>query len=92
MPGPADRFPGYFGSPDGPYDDGFSVTPSDSADFATIANAIYCATAQTQLTVVTVKGTVLNLVSCPAGTTFRIRCKRVNSTGTAPGTGIVALV
>lgn len=92
MPGPADRHANFPGAPDGPYRSGFSVTASDTVDFAQIAHALWIATAQTQLTIVTVDGTVLNLVSAPAGTLLRILTKRVNATGTAPGTGIIGLV
>jgi hypothetical protein len=88
---PAEDLSGYSGAVAGPYVDGATVTPSDTVNFAKVCNALYIATAQTALTVVTQKGTVLALVSAPAGTLLPIRCSRVNATGTTPGTGIVAL-
>ncbi len=83
---------GFSGCVDGPYVDGFAVTPHDSTDFANVCNALWFPTAHTTLSIVTQKGTVLTMGAVPAGTMLRVRCKRVNSTGTAPGTGIVALL
>jgi hypothetical protein len=75
----------------GPYVDGEAVIASDEADLSFVCNALWVATAQTALAVVTQRGTVLTLGAVPAGTLLPIRCKRVNSTNTSPGTGIVAL-
>jgi hypothetical protein len=88
----ADNYAGSAGTVDGPYSDGFAVTAHDSNDFSVVCNALWVATAQTALSIVTVRGTVLAMGAVPAGTMLRIRCKRVNATGSTPGTGIVALV
>jgi uncharacterized hydantoinase/oxoprolinase family protein len=87
----AELFPGFSGALGGPYIDGEAVTAHDTNDFANVCSALWVATAQTALAVVTVRGTVLNMGAIPAGTLLPIRCKRVNSTNTSPGTGIVAL-
>lgn len=84
-----DPFPG-FAAPDGPYNDALSVTTSDTDDFISVASALFVATAQTALTVITARGTTLALGAVPAGTTIRLRVRRVKTTGTSPGTGITA--
>lgn len=89
---PASEPYGFSGAPDGPYVDGFAITPHDSTDFAKITSAVYVSIAQTGLTVVFQSGAVLDLGAVPAGTLLRIRCKRINTTGTAPGTGLKGLV
>jgi hypothetical protein len=78
--------------PDGPYADGFAITPHDANDFAKVTSAIYVSIAQTALTVVFATGTVLDLGAVPAGTLLRIRAKRINAAGTAPGTGLKGLI
>lgn len=85
-----DKF-NFGGAVGGPYDDGEAVTASDTVDLAYVCNALWVGTAQTALSIVTAKGTVLALGAVNAGTLLPIRCKRVNSSGSTPGTGIVAL-
>jgi len=83
----------FAGAPDGPYRSGFAITVHDSTDFAKITSAIYVANAKTALTVVFEDGSVLDMGAVPAGTTLRLRLKRINSTGTAPdGTGLKGLI
>lgn len=80
----------FAGAPDGPYLDGFAVTPTDSVDLAQLTTALYIGGAGT-LRIITQKGTTLNFAAVPAGTTIRIRAKQVHSTGTS-ATSIVGLV
>lgn len=82
----------FAGAPDGPYRSGFAITPHDSTDFVSLTSAIYVSIAQTALTVVFQDGSVVDLGAVPAGTLLRIRAKRINATGTAPGTGLKGLI
>lgn len=77
------------GAVDGPYQDGFAVTPSDTVDFGTLASALFIGTGG-QVVLITEKGTQLTFGNVPSGTTMRIRCRRVNQTNTA-ASNIVAL-
>ena len=88
---PADDKFVFAGSPGGPYLDGGAVTASDTVDLPQVCNALWVASAQTTLALVTQRGTVIAMGAVPAGTLLRIRCKRANATGSSPGTGIVWL-
>jgi hypothetical protein len=83
---------GFSGAPDGPYVDGFAITPSDTVDFPQLTSAIFVSIAHTALVVVFQNGTVLDMGAVPAGTTLRLRLKRINATTTAPGTGLKGLI
>lgn len=65
---------------EGPCEDGFAVTPSDSVNFTIAAKCLYVGGAGT-VTIVTRLGTVLQF-TVPAGGILPWRCTRVNSTGT----------
>lgn len=69
--------------------DGAAVTPNDGADLALSARALWIGGAGT-LRVTTLKGTVLNFSSVPAGFMMPVAAVRVHATGTTC-TGIVAL-
>lgn len=86
-----DDFAGYQGAPGGPYKGGVVVTPSDTVNFVRMANALYVGVAQTALTVLMEDGVAVNFGAVPAGTTLRVRARRVNNTNTSPGTNIIAL-
>jgi hypothetical protein len=67
-----------------------AVTPSDTVDLPLgLTDALYVGGAGA-LVVVLEGGETVTFAAVPAGTTLRIRIKRVNTTGTA-ATSIVAL-
>jgi hypothetical protein len=82
---------GFSGGPDGPYINGFAVTPSDSVDFAKMCSALWVGTGgAVDVAAVMQSGTVLVFKNVASGTLLRVRASRVNSTGTG-ATNIVAL-
>lgn len=84
-----DPYSGQANAPDQPSDDIVAVTPSDSADFATMAKALYITTGGA-VAIVTRAGNV-RVVTVPDGFILPVRCSRVNSTSTT-ATGIWAFV
>ena len=71
-----------------------AVTPSDTTDFGStpktsLTTALYVGGAGA-VVAVTEDGTAVTFAAVPAGTTLRIRCRRVNSTNTT-ATNIVRL-
>jgi hypothetical protein len=87
-----EQYPGHAGSPDGPYIDGFAVTPSDTVDLAEMASALYIGGAGSgALRITTARGNTLNFAGLTANTVLRVKARRVHSTGTNV-TSIVALV
>lgn len=61
--------------------DTFSITPSDTDNFASMARAIYVGVAG-NITLVTSKGTVQEFIAVPQGTILPVVCVRVNDTST----------
>ena len=66
---------------DGQYAKGFAITPHDSTDFAVMTQAIHCNVAGGNIVVVWEDGTTSTLVML-VGHTYRLKARRVNSTGT----------
>jgi hypothetical protein len=81
--------PGYDARYNGPFNHAVAITPNDSTDLATTAQAIYVGGAGA-LKVITAGGDTVTFAAVPAGTTLRLRVTRVFSTGTA-ATSIVGL-
>ena len=67
-----------------------AVSPSDTVDLASGCIGLYVGTAGAVAVVPVGGSTAVNFVAVPAGTTLKIQCRRVNSTGTA-ASNIVAL-
>ena len=63
----------------------FSITPSDSVNFVTMARGIYVGTTGGTITVLLNKdtGQTIQFTAVPAGSILPINCWRVNSTGTS---------
>ena len=63
------------------YGKGVAITPSDTVDFANLTQGIHCNVAGGNIVVVWEDGTTSTLVML-VGHTYRLRARRVNSTGT----------
>lgn len=87
----ADRFSRTLDTADFPPRKAWSVTPSDSADLADVAVALWVGGAGALVVTLAddADGTSVTLSAVPAGSYLKLRVKRVWSTGTA-ATGIVA--
>lgn len=85
----ADEFSTHSRTRDGPYDRAAAVTPDDNADLADVASALLVGGAG-NAAVVTAGGDAVTLTGLLAGHVYRVRVKRVKSTGTT-ATNIVAL-
>lgn len=58
-----------------------SITPSDSTDLSGQCTAIYVG-GTGDVTVVTIGGETVTFKAVPVGTTLRVNCSKVKSTGT----------
>lgn len=65
--------------------DGFSITPSDTADLQETANAIYVGGAG-DIALVTTGGASLTFVAVPAGSILPVKARTVLATGTTATT------
>lgn len=81
-----------FGAPTsaGPGMDGFSITPSDSTNFASMVRCIYVGVTG-DVSLVTSQGTNLVFKSCPAGLFIPVCSIRVNNTNTTAA-GLIGIV
>lgn len=85
-----DRFSAQSSGINGPGDDAFAVTPSDTVTFAVAARALYVGTTG-DVTLITKGGATIKFTAVPAGTVIPIRCTQVMTTGTTAST-IVGIV
>ncbi len=85
-----DQFAYHVASSTSPATNGFSITPSDSAQLIETVRAIYVG-GQGTITLVLAGGTELAFANVPAGTILPIRTSSVKSTGT-DATNLVGLV
>lgn len=72
-----------------PGQDGFTITPSNTVDFTTLAKSIWVGVAG-NVTLVTSRGTTLTFVGCQAGSIIPVEARRVDVTGTT-ATSLVAI-
>jgi hypothetical protein len=85
-----DQYAGHAQGFDAPSAHGFSVTLSDSVDFAEPTRALYVGSGG-DISVVMLSGAVLTLANVMSGALLPVRVKRVNAAGTTAAQ-IVGLV
>lgn len=81
MPPASDSFPSSAAGLDGPANDAFAITASDTVDCARVTRGIYVG--QTgDVTLVTRNGTTILFKNVPAGCVLPVRASRIKVTGT----------
>ncbi|MGO4815252.1 hypothetical protein AB4156_37700 [Cupriavidus sp. 2MCAB6] len=78
---PNDKFASSAKAITGPSETYFAITPSDTVDFAEIANSIRVGTGG-DVVAVRPDGTSVTFKNCAAGEVLPIRARRVNASGT----------
>lgn len=76
---------------EGPATRGFAITPSDTAELASVTRGIFTGTGGTLVCVLEDDTSTVTFTNIPAGIVLPLRIKRVYSTGTTASMGLIGL-